>query len=159
MPRYTTGCVVRIPADSTLDDIIGRMFMQPTVETSDRRVAKLDDVIGPWFAVIGVHADPASSLDPADLAWWRSISARFIQVVPPRSGPLPRDRARPPVTSEHKGPDAALIVEDIDGAFRDWRLAHHNAEFIVLRPDRYVAAIADRTHWGAITSEMQKLLG
>lgn len=159
MPRYTTGCVVKSEADRGLDDIIGRMFMQPVVETTDRRVAKLDEVLGQWFAVIGVHVDPASSLDPAQLAWWRSMNARFIQVVAPRSGPPPGDRASVLEGSSRTGPQETVIVEDVDGAFRDWRLAHRNAEIIVLRPDRYVAAITDGTNWGAITSEMHSLLG
>ena len=170
MPRYTTGFVVRNEADRDLDSLVGRMFMQPTVETTGREVAKLDDVIGQWFAVIGVHIDPASSLDPLLLAWWRTIGARFVQVVAPRSGPLPSDRqtmkgpsnepsnepsSEPSNETEH---DGTLIVEDVDGAFRDWLLASPSAEIVVLRPDHYVAAVTDRTQWGATTSELRRLL-
>jgi len=157
MPRYTTGCVVRTTPDRALDDLIGRMFMQPMVETTDRRVAKLDDVIGTWFAVIGVHLDPASGLDPSTLAWWRSLGARFVRVEAPRSGPLPgpRDGA---TQSSGAGPEATTVVEDVDGAFRDWLLTNPSAEIVVLRPDRYVAAITDRAHLPAVTSELRELL-
>jgi 3-(3-hydroxy-phenyl)propionate hydroxylase len=157
MPRYTTGCVVRTP-DRALDDMIGRMFMQPMVETADRRAAKLDDVIGTWFAVIGVHLDPAADLDPSSLAWWRSLGARFVRIEAPRSGPLPGHRGET-AQSTAGDPNATMVVEDVDGAFRDWLLANPGAEIVVLRPDRYVAAITDRAHLPAVTSEFARLLG
>ncbi|MBV5271631.1 MAG: 3-(3-hydroxyphenyl)propionate hydroxylase, partial [Afipia sp.] len=52
MPRYTEGLVIPT-RDGTKDGVVGRMFMQPLVETADRRQVRLDDTIGPWFAVIG----------------------------------------------------------------------------------------------------------
>jgi len=157
MPRYTTGCVVRSKDDRALDDVIGRMFMQPIVETADRRVVKLDDATGPWFAVLGLHVDPASALDSSSVAWWRSIGARFVQIVAPRSGLLPSEQDTGAASGEI-GPDATVVLEDIDGAFRDWLLAHPGAEIVVVRPDRYVAAVTDRAQLGAITSKMRHLL-
>jgi 3-(3-hydroxy-phenyl)propionate hydroxylase len=159
MPRYTVGVVLKNTADPTLDDVIGRLFMQPVVETTDRKTAKLDDAIGDWFAVIGLHVDPASALDSDSLAWWRSLGARFVHIVAPRSGPPPHGRSADTGASAAAGPEHSLILEDIDGAFRDWMLAHPNADIVVLRPDRYVAAVAQRSQWIATTSELRSLLG
>jgi 3-(3-hydroxy-phenyl)propionate hydroxylase len=159
MPRYTTGLVLENGADPTLDDVIGRMFMQPVVETVDRHTVKLDDAIGDWFAVIGLHIDPASPLDPDSLAWWRSMRARFVHIVAPRSGPPPGGRDADAVTSRVPQSEHTVILEDVDGAFRDWMLAHPNADIVVLRPDRYVAAVAHRAQWIATTSELRRLLG
>lgn len=159
MPRYRTGFVVRHPADRSLDDAIGRMFMQPMVETPERKTVRLDDAIGPWFALVGVHHDPASQLDADALAWWGSLGARFVQIVPPRSGPPPSERAtEAPAARAHPRP-GSLVLEDVDGAFRDWLLSHPSAEVVVLRPDRYVAAIADRAGLAAVSAQLRSLLG
>jgi len=159
MPRYDAGAVVRNPTRGTWDEAVGKMFMQPVVEVGTRQLAKLDDAVGPWFALIGVHLDPAS-LDPDAIGWWQALGARLVHVVPPRSGPLPPpgrscDRAGSPPGV----PTGSLVVEDVGGAFRDWRLARPGAEIVVLRPDRYVAAVCDRTTISSTTSRLRELLG
>jgi 3-(3-hydroxy-phenyl)propionate hydroxylase len=159
MPRYRVGVVVPNHAQPSLDDGLGQMFMQPVVETATRTVVKLDDVLGPWFALVGVHLDPTLALDADSLAWWQALGARFVHVVAPRSGPLPAGQlAHEPDSGGSEAPTTTR-VEDIDGAFRDWLLAHRGGEIIVLRPDRYVAAITDRTQLGAVTASFGRLLG
>jgi 3-(3-hydroxy-phenyl)propionate hydroxylase len=150
MPRYTDGVVIGVNAKDK-NDPIGRMFNQPMVELADGAKCRLDDAVGPWFAVIGVQVDPAS-LDVEAVQFWRSLGARFVHVEPSRA-------------STRRGPAAAgaelndtLVLEDVDGAFRDWRLARPNAEIIVLRPDRYLAAMCDRSGFAAMTRSTQALL-
>jgi 3-(3-hydroxy-phenyl)propionate hydroxylase len=155
MPRYSAGVVLG-GDERGRHDPVGRMFMQPVVETASRRREKLDDVIGPWFSVIGVHVDPSCHLSPESLAWWGTLGARLVRVDPPRSGPRPvvsglaiplDDRATP-----------AVVVEDVDGAFRDWLLARPGKEVIILRPDRYVAAVCGRSELEATTRALCGLL-
>lgn len=59
MPRYAEGLVLT-KTDTTKEGVVGRMLMQPLVETVERRQVKLDDAAGPWFAVIGIGADQVS---------------------------------------------------------------------------------------------------
>ncbi len=141
MPRYTSGIVTGVD-ERAKDDPVGRLFVQPAVETTDGRRVKLDDVLGAWFAVLGIHVDPADGLTPEQQAWWRALDARFVSVDAPHS-------AR--VTVED--------VKDVDGAFRGWLLAHPGAEIIILRPDRYVAAVCTRSTFGATTEALRTLVG
>ena len=158
MPRYEEGIVVRPTSDPGLDDLVGRMFMQPTVETTEgRERAMLDDVLGPWFAVIGVHVDPAAALDADSMRWWSALGARFFHVLAARSGPHPT-RPAPPVRAASAPASVSITLEDVNGEFRDWLLARPHGEIVVLRPDRYVAAVCDRASFGAATSTLRALL-
>ena len=82
MPRYTDGVVTGVDRSSKHDPV-GRMFPQPDVDTPGGRT-RLDDAIGPWFAVLGLEHDP-STLDADSIAWWRSIGACFVHVASPRA--------------------------------------------------------------------------
>jgi 3-(3-hydroxy-phenyl)propionate hydroxylase len=155
MPRYTTGIVVGARRRPT-DDPVGRMFPQPAVETRAHKREKLDDVVGPWFSVIGIHLDPSQHLAQESLTWWRSLGARFVRVDAPRSGALPT-AAGQPAPVETSG--TQVVVEDVDGAFRDWLLARPGHEIIVLRPDRYVAAVCGRPEFEATTQALRNLIG
>ena len=158
MPRYEEGIVVRPTSDPGSDDLVGRMFMQPTVETTEgRRRTMLDDVLGPWFAVIGVHVDPTASLDADSMRWWSALGARFFHVLAARSGPHPT-RPAPPGQAASAPASGSVTLEDVNGEFRDWLLARPHAEIVVLRPDRYVAAVCDRASFGAATSTLRALL-
>lgn len=149
MPRYTAGAIAGLDPSSKSDPV-GRMFPQPDVDGPGGRV-RLDDAIGPWFAVLGLEHDP-SGLDPDAVAWWRSIGARLVHVARPRAHPF---GAAAPVGDDGD----VLTVEDVDGAFRDWRLARPGDEVIVLRPDRYVAATCTRDGFAATTSALQGAFG
>jgi 3-(3-hydroxy-phenyl)propionate hydroxylase len=126
------------------------------VETASRRREKLDDVIGPWFSVIGVHVDPSCHLSPESLAWWGTLGARLVRVDPPRSGPRPAVSGLAIPLDD--GATPAVVVEDVDGAFRDWLLARPGKEVIILRPDRYVAAVCGRAELESTTGALCELL-
>jgi 3-(3-hydroxy-phenyl)propionate hydroxylase len=131
------------------------MFMQPVVETAARRRVKLDDAIGPWFAVLGIGLDPAHHITDESLAWWRSLGARLCRIDRSRSGPGPRVAGARTSLDDGGG---SLVLEDVDGAFRDWLLARPGEEVIVLRPDRYVAAVCDRQGLESTTQALRGLL-
>ena len=154
MPRYRHGVVVGVQDDAT--GAVGRMFSQPDVATVERRRVKLDDVLGPWFAVVGVFVDPATAMAESDRDRWRAMGARLVHVIRSRALPRPPQAGTLAPLMVASGSDC--VVEDVDGAFRDWRLAHPDAEILVLRPDRYLAATSDQHGMAAVTSAITALL-
>ncbi|MBX9897576.1 MAG: bifunctional 3-(3-hydroxy-phenyl)propionate/3-hydroxycinnamic acid hydroxylase [Qipengyuania sp.] len=144
IPRYTEGLV--LPAtDPTKEGIVGRMFMQPLVETADHRSVKLDDALGPWFTVIGIGADPSAAMSADSRKFWADIGANLVLVRPSRSEAAAVS-------------DGVIVIEDLMGAFRDWRRARPAIRFIVLRPDRYVAAVAGDNELDSVSEQLRSLL-
>jgi 3-(3-hydroxy-phenyl)propionate hydroxylase len=157
MPRYVHGAVVPY-AGASKDVPLGRMFTQPAVENADGDRVMLDDALGSSFALLGLRVDPSSGLSAAAAAWWRSLGARSVQVLAPRGapGPDPGGRRKRP---DRPGDDWSVIVEDVDGAFRDWLLKHPADNVIVLRPDRYVAAVCPLADLERVTGRLRRILG
>ena len=118
----------------------------------------LDEALGSSFAVLGLHVDPAEVLSADATAWWRSLGARSVQVLEPRGapGPDPGGRRKRPA---QPGDDWSVIVEDVDGAFRDWLLKRPADNVIVLRPDRYVAAVCPLGDLEQVTGRLRRILG
>lgn len=149
MPRYVEGIVDHRSSPPPKASPVGRMFMQPRVETAERRQLKLDDAIGPWFALIGVNVDPLAALGAQERGFWKALGATAFHVVKSRRGPR---------TDVPQG-TGAVLLEDLEGAFRDWLSAHPDQEIIVLRPDRYVAAVCRRDELPAVTARLRERLG
>jgi len=128
MPTMTNGALTRV---GTLSDPtpVGRLFIQPTVSTRASSSVKLDDALGPWFALIAWNNDPRAILDEDAR---RRLDRAGVRLV----------TARPAVQLgwEEAAPDddgRVLIVGDLDGSLKRWFDAH--AESVVLvRPDRIV---------------------
>ena len=110
------------------------------------------------FALLGLHVDPAAGLSAKAAGWWRSIGARSVQVLAPRGapGPDPGGRRKRP---DRPADDWSAIVEDVDGAFRDWLLRRPADNVIVVRPDRYVAAICSLGDLERVTGKLRRILG
>ena len=145
MPRYIDGVVARV-GPKLRDDPVGRMFLQPDVGAHADRI-RLDDAIGPWFAVLCFAGDPAT-LDSDALVWWRSVGARFVEVRSPGAA------------SAATGDNTEIVtIDDITGTFDGWCRAHRSAEVIVLRPDRYVAAACVRSDFPVVTADLRTSLG
>jgi 3-(3-hydroxy-phenyl)propionate hydroxylase len=51
------------------------------------------------------------------------------------------------------------VLTDVDGAFRDHRLARPRDEVLVLRPDRYVAAACRLGELGGVVEQLDGRLG
>ncbi|WP_079127353.1 bifunctional 3-(3-hydroxy-phenyl)propionate/3-hydroxycinnamic acid hydroxylase [Streptomyces sp. TP-A0874] len=155
MPRYTRGIVVgprqreHQRRSAAKDSAVGRMFIQPHVETADGQAVRLDEVLGPWFALVGYGTDPLVHLDPESRNFWDRIGTRYITVVESRSG---RSRTERPAL----GTDT-VVVEDLDGSLRDW-FDGQPGEIAVLRPDRYVAAMAAPAELGWLSGTFEHLL-
>lgn len=141
MPIYHEGVVVH-----TGSAAVGRMLIQPDVEDHTGARRKLDDVLGPWFAVIGWQVDPQSHLSADERSFWAGLGARFIQVRRSRCAGMPGAAA-------NKGNDTAC-VQDVDNSLADW-FAAHPGPIVVVRPDRYIAAQCNPASFGEVTRQLR----
>ncbi|MGK8209178.1 bifunctional 3-(3-hydroxy-phenyl)propionate/3-hydroxycinnamic acid hydroxylase [Burkholderia cenocepacia] len=102
--------------------IVGRMVPQPVVGDNRGVMARLDDLLGDGFALLGDDVDPASLLTPQEKAAWDTLGARYIALRQQDQRTQGRDE---------------LI--DLDGVLRPW-LRKYGVRAVALRPDRFVAA-------------------
>jgi 3-(3-hydroxy-phenyl)propionate hydroxylase len=79
-------------------------------------------------------------------------------VLAPRGapGPDPGSRRKRPSRPEDGW---STVVEDVDGAFRDWLLRRPADDVIVLRPDRYVAAVSSLGTLEQVTARLREIMG
>lgn len=144
MPHYTTGILVTNDGGRSP---VGRMFIQPQVSTADGRTVRLDDALGPWFAMLGYGTDPAGQLTHEQRAFLASLGTSYVKVVDSRPG---RDKW------ETQHPDT-VVVEDVEGDLREWFLRHHG-RIAVIRPDRYVAVLSDESNLGPAVERLHRIL-
>jgi 3-(3-hydroxy-phenyl)propionate hydroxylase len=128
MPLMTSGALTAVGSVSDPGPV-GRLFIQPTVSTRAAPSVKLDDALGPWFALIAWNNNPREILDEDAL---RRLARTGVRLV----------AARPAVQlgweENQPEPDGAvLIVGDLDGALKRWFDGHHES-VLLLRPDRIV---------------------
>jgi 3-(3-hydroxy-phenyl)propionate hydroxylase len=144
IPHYRTGFVAP-DGPGTPVPSVGRMMTQPMVETADGAQLRLDDVLGPWFAVIGFERDPLGGLTGTELAAVERLRPRVIKVVESRAG-----------ARHHRQPCAAeetLVVEDVHNDLRTWFRAR-GRDAVLVRPDRYVAAMSTVDTFGPVLSRL-----
>jgi 3-(3-hydroxy-phenyl)propionate hydroxylase len=126
MPLMTAGALTT--AGSVSDPSpVGRLFIQPTVSTRAAASVKLDDALGPWFALIAWNNNPREILDDDARRRLERAGARLVT-------------ARPAVQlnwAESELADDVLIVGDLDGALKRW-FDGHRESVLLLRPDRIV---------------------
>lgn len=108
-----------LPNDSS--ELVGRLAPQPALETIDRQIHLMDDLIGPGFAllVIGVDSqDVAAKLSSVN---WKLRDLRVFAIVP-KNYNLDRD-----VWTQWAGRDVGDVFS-----------ADERTRVLMLRPDRYV---------------------
>jgi 3-(3-hydroxy-phenyl)propionate hydroxylase len=142
MPRYTSGIVVQGSGDAA-----GRMFIQPSVVTREGNSMLLDDVLGPWFAMVAWSGNPRAHLDEDARQVWKSLGDRFITVRPMTQLHWPEP-----------GDDDLTVVGDATGAVKNWFDAHEGSS-VMLRPDRFVACLARPADTSEKTRRLAALLG
>lgn len=113
--------------------LAGRMIIQPEMERADGGRCLLDEVLANGFAVLGYGVDPVKHLADADLRYLRSLGTRFVEVLPRGFAPVAG------ASSE------TVRVIDPDGELARW-IGRHGSCLLLVRPDRYVAAVLPRTH-------------
>ncbi|MFT3779205.1 MAG: bifunctional 3-(3-hydroxy-phenyl)propionate/3-hydroxycinnamic acid hydroxylase [Ottowia sp.] len=129
-----------------LDTPVGRMFIQPRVSTEAGATVRLDDVIGLRFAVIAWGTDPTHGMAPAVRAFWEKLGTCFISV-------------KPQVQMAHASEAGAGVVTlgDAQGRIKDW-FTGKSGSIVVVRPDRFVAAMASPQGIDAVTARLAALL-
>lgn len=126
MPRYEAGAVVH-PEPRTSSSPVGTLFVQPRVDTRESAGILLDDVLGPWFAVLCWNNDPRRVLGDVAFSTWKSLGARFVAV-------------RPNSQLHWTGQDDpdVVVVGDRDGRLKSW-FDTRPESVLFLRPDRCIA--------------------
>jgi 3-(3-hydroxy-phenyl)propionate hydroxylase len=76
-----------------------------------------------------------------------------------RSGALGPDSGSRRKRPGRPADDWSVVVEDVDGAFRDWLLKRPADNVIVLRPDRYLAAVCSLGDLERVTGRLRQALG
>ncbi|OBK24433.1 3-(3-hydroxyphenyl)propionate hydroxylase [Mycobacterium asiaticum] len=130
MPRYEQGAVVHWGAAPA-----GTLFVQPRVDTRTQRNILLDEVLGPWFAVLCWNNNPRKILGETAFQAWKALGARFVAL-------------RPSTQLDWSGQDDpdVIIVGDCTGGLKAW-FDTHQESVVFLRPDRCIAGacIAQRS--------------
>ncbi|MCU1719830.1 bifunctional 3-(3-hydroxy-phenyl)propionate/3-hydroxycinnamic acid hydroxylase [Pseudomonas sp. 5P_5.1_Bac1] len=129
MPQYSAGALVA-STPQLANSPVGRMFIQPKVQTEDGRQVLLDDVIGDNFAIIAWGTNPIWGLSAAQVAFWQRLGTRFIQVLPAVQLEAGREAI-----------DGVIRVGDCSGSLKEW-FGRYPASVAVVRPDRFLAALA-----------------
>lgn len=126
MPRYERGAVVHRWSRSEPSPV-GTLFVQPVVRTRTQPEVLLDEVLGPWFAVLCWNNDPRAVLGDEVFARWLAFGARFVA-------------ARPATQLAWAGQDHedVTVVGDRTGALKRWFDGQADS-VVFLRPDRVVA--------------------
>jgi 3-(3-hydroxy-phenyl)propionate hydroxylase len=127
MPQYTRGALIVPTAKGSP---VGKMFIQPKVLTDAGTTVLLDEVIGDNFAIIAWGCDPTWGLSATQIAHWKALGTRFIQVLPDVQLRVPSDA----------GQDV-IRVGDSSGRLKEW-FALGTSSIALVRPDRFLAGLA-----------------
>ena len=139
-PRFETGIVVR--QDS--NPLAGTMFPQPELQLPGQGNRLLDDLIGPYFCLIQLGG--AQALTNLRLPIWKRLDVRRIHIVPKYCETSPAL------------PDGPILAQDINSALAAL-FASLPGKIVLLRPDRYVAAVFDLEEEAEIAWQLNVLLG
>ncbi|UFH50407.1 bifunctional 3-(3-hydroxy-phenyl)propionate/3-hydroxycinnamic acid hydroxylase [Pseudomonas sp. KNUC1026] len=140
------GLVYHERAELREDDLVGQLFIQPEVETAGGQCTRLDTVLGHSYAVLGYRVNPAEGLSEQTRAYWANWGTRFIQVNRSRSGPARNQ----PLQAE-----GAISVEDVYNRLGAWFAGVRDC-VVVLRPDRFVAAITTPERLESVLRKLQE---
>jgi 3-(3-hydroxy-phenyl)propionate hydroxylase len=137
-PYYRSGAVVSAAGVSA---VVGRPLPQPLVLLANGEQHRLDDVLGPGFALIRVDPPSGAPTLPVSEEPWNTLAPRVVNL-------LLGDRA--PRTST----DGEIVVADIDGSLTSL-LGPFRGQLLLIRPDRFVAAAspADAATFGDLVAD------
>lgn len=145
MPKYEQGAQVEVK-EHRKDSPVGKMFIQPKVLTEQGQERLLDDVIGSGFAVIAWGVDPTWGLTEQQVEAWKAMGATFIQAIPAVQ-----------MKNEREVVDGVIRVGDVQNRLKDW-FGQYPASVAIIRPDRFVGAVAIPQSLGTVTEEYLQVL-
>ena len=112
------------------DDLTGHPMAQPEVRRVDGVAVRLDDVLGPWFAIVGVGGASMEVIDQLDQDIWQALQATRVVVL---------SAEEPPIQSKGSA-ECEILRLSPDG---DHGLARQDGRVLLVRPDRFVAGWCD----------------
>ncbi|SBS39051.1 3-(3-hydroxy-phenyl)propionate/3-hydroxycinnamic acid hydroxylase [Marinomonas spartinae] len=113
------------------DSLVGKLFIQPNIETAEGNKEKLDTVLGDWFSIVGYRTNPTDFMSEENKAFWNKMQTQYVQVNPSRSGFSHDDR----LTAS-----GCTSIEDLENNLADW-FSQARDKIVIIRPDRFVAAL------------------
>jgi 3-(3-hydroxy-phenyl)propionate hydroxylase len=147
MPTMEAGALTPVGSTSAPTPV-GRILIQPRVATRAQAGIRLDDAIGPWFALIAWNNNPRAILDQDALDRLAVLGARLISARPLVQ--LPWDGAGEA--------DDVLVVGDADGRLKQW-FEQREESVLLVRPDRIVGGASGAQAASAMVRAFVAALG
>ncbi len=152
-PRFAAGFILP-NGENPKTSLVGRMLPQPRVVAVDPLAAAgvgdketlLDEVTGPGFALLAYGGDAVIALMAAEHPLWRRLDAKRVALLPP-DAKLPA-----PI------PPGISVALDRAGRFAKLFPANQT-RLLLLRPDRYVAAVFALEQAETAIAALAKLTG
>jgi 3-(3-hydroxy-phenyl)propionate hydroxylase len=148
-PRFHVGALVEAVGPAANAQPVGSMFPQPRVDTRTEQNLLLDDVLGPWFSVLVWGNDPRHVFDQNSLDTLTRLGVKLISIRP--STQLHWDAA--PTGDPREAAADVTVIGDSTGRLKSW-FDTHPVGFVIVRPDRYVAAAALAQHGSTVVSSL-----
>ena len=140
-PRYTDGIFVNLGDQEFTGSLVGQMLPQIPVTYLNGTDIKLDEILGPRFALIVQDEGVLKFLNQIKHELWPELDCKVV-AIGERLIDAPDDVIR-------LQPKSDITVK---------QLRSHRDQIILIRPDRYVAATFDQYNFKKIISMFSRLL-
>lgn len=140
--HYRQGFVTPASESSRTKALVGTALAQPRCLDSSGRLVLLDDVLGTGFALLGVDCPETS---------WANVRASALGVLAYREVEVFLDDT---MAVDH---DGHVGVADADGALQAL-LQPVRSRFVLLRPDRFVAAVFAPDELDSVVAQLRSYL-
>lgn len=131
MPRFKKGVVLN-SGNSARDELVGRMFIQPRVETGPGESSRIDDIFGGRFAFLSWRCDPLASAPAPLLLQLKQLGCDSYIGIRSRSGPHE-------IVGLSGNTSLSRLLQDSENELNAW-FSKAGVDWVLLRPDRFVAA-------------------
>jgi 3-(3-hydroxy-phenyl)propionate hydroxylase len=122
-PYYRSGAVLSATGTSA---VVGRPFPQPLVLLPNGEQDRLDNILGPGFALVRVDPSAGAPALAVTEEPWNTLAPRVVNLL--LGDRAPRDST-----------EGEMVVADIDGSLTSL-LGPLRGQLLLIRPDRFVAA-------------------
>lgn len=140
-PRYDAGLFVDLDRQPYPASLVGEMIPQPAISCAGRN-GKLDDLLGPGFALLAQDDAGAATLSHLTHPLWRKLMPSLVHLT---SGAIP--------PAQNPNVRAATATDEFVQPIRA-----HRDQIILIRPDRYVAGAFDPAHEAAFAESFERVL-
>jgi 3-(3-hydroxy-phenyl)propionate hydroxylase len=156
-PRFHVGALVEAVGPAAAGQPVGQMFPQPLVDTRTEQNVLLDDVLGPWFSVLVWGNDPRSVFDRNSLDTLTQLGVKLIDIRPSTQLHWDDSKGDAAPTGDPREAAEVTVIGDTTGRLKSW-FDTHPVGFVIVRPDRYVAAAALSQHASSVTTSLATAL-